>query len=347
VSIEPVPSDSASLRRTRRGELPARLDVLVVDGDDVARASLVAAVRALGHVCTSARDGEEAWRLLQAKKYDVVISDWNVPGMTGTELCRAVRATEDGTAYTYFVLLTELHDRARVLEVMTAGADDYQTKPLDRDELEARLVAAARLVALHRRLGARERDLRRDSRQLWAASRTDTLTGVGNRLRMEEELAGAISRARRYGHVFSLAIVDVDLFKKLNDGFGHLAGDEALRQIASALERAVRTGDSVFRYGGEEFVVLLPEQSIDAAAQALERIRSNVEALRIRRPDGTILTVSAGVAELDPDADSRPADWLERADAALYRAKAAGRNRVETWRPVPVLSAEHGAAAPH
>jgi diguanylate cyclase (GGDEF)-like protein len=201
--------------------------------------------------------------------------------------------------------MTGHHDREHLLEGMSAGADDYQKKPVELDELEARLVSAARVVALHRRLSARESELRRDSSALFAVSRTDPLTGVGNRLRMEEELAAAYSRAKRYGHHFSLAIVDVDHFKGFNDGFGHLAGDEALKQVASTLRARLRSADSVFRYGGEEFVVVLPEQSLAEAVGVVDRMRRALEDQRIRRPDeGRVLTVSAGVAELDPRATS-------------------------------------------
>jgi diguanylate cyclase (GGDEF)-like protein len=147
---------------------------------------------------------------------------------------------------------------------------------------------------------------------------------------MEEELAGAWSRAERYGHRFALGLIDVDHFKAYNDELGHVAGDAALKQVADALRRAIRTGDSVFRYGGEEFVVLLPEQSLTDATSALDRLREAVCARAIVRPEhGQRLTVSAGVAELAPGVDRTPEDLLARADAALYVAKANGRNRVE------------------
>lgn len=306
------------------------LQILVVEDDPSTRGALRMAVRALGHDCRAAADGSEACRMLAERPADVVISDWEMPRMTGAELCRKIREMEDGR-YTYFILTSAFHDRLHLLEGMAAGADDYQKKPIDLDELEARLVSAARVVALHRRLAERENNLRRDSTQLWAASRTDALTGVGNRLHMEEELAATWAKRERYGHRFSVAIVDVDHFKQYNDGFGHLAGDEALRQVAKALRHAVRAGDAVFRYGGEEFVVLLPEQSLADAKRAVDRVREEVLAGEIRRPEqGRRLTVSAGVAELDRGVDASVADWLARADAALYIAKTHGRNRVET-----------------
>lgn len=302
------------------------LDVLVVDDHAATRSGIAKAVRSLGHVCREADDGDMAWAMLEARRADVVISDWQMPGLTGPALCRRTRAVNPEASYTYFILMTGHHDRDRLLEGMAAGADDFQRKPVDLDELEARLVSAARVVALHRRLAAQANALRRDSATNFAASRTDPLTGIGNRLRMDEELAVARAQAERYRHRFSAAICDLDRFKEYNDAFGHLAGDAALRQVAVALTEQLRRGDSVFRYGGEEFVILLPEQSLSEATLVLERIRAAVERLSIPTRRG-LLTLSAGVAELDAT-DADVASWLRRADKALYAAKAAGRNRV-------------------
>jgi two-component system, cell cycle response regulator len=305
------------------------LDVVVAEDEQPAREIIVRSVRAAGHLCRAAVDGADALRLLEERRADVVIADWEMPAVSGAELCRRVRDAEDG-AYTYFILMTGHHDRAHLLEGMAAGADDYQKKPIDLDELEARLVSAARVVALHRRLSAREDDLRRDSSALFAVSRTDALTGVGNRLRMEEELAAALSRAKRYGHRFTLAIVDVDHFKEFNDAFGHLAGDDALKKVATTLRAGLRSTDSVYRYGGEEFVVVLPEQGLSDGFGVVDRMRRALEEQRVRHPGPCrMLTVSAGVAELDLSVDADVGTWLARADAALYLAKSNGRNRVE------------------
>lgn len=309
-------------------EAAASLDVLVVDDHAATRSGIAKAVRGLGHVCREAVDGDDAWQMLEAVRADVVISDWQMPGLSGPELCRRLRAASADAPYTYFILMTGYHDRAQLLGAMSAGADDFQRKPVDVDELEARLVSASRVVALHRRLAAQTSALRRDSATLFAASRTDALTEVGNRLRMDEELATACARAQRYGHRYSLAICDLDRFKDYNDARGHLAGDRALREVSAALSRCLRRGDSVYRYGGEEFVVLLPEQDLLEATLAVERIRAEVEGLAIAAP-ASVLTLSAGVAQLDAVDDS-PATWLGRADEALYAAKAAGRNRVRT-----------------
>jgi two-component system chemotaxis response regulator CheY len=305
------------------------LDVVVVEDDPATRTILASSVRELGHRCRSAADAGEAWRLLGESSADVVVSDWNMPGESGVDLCRRARAADGDERYTYFVLMTGAYDRARLLEAMDAGADDFQRKPIDLDELEAKLVSAGRVVSLHRRLCERTQSLRQDSLLSWRAARTDALTGAGNRLQLDEELAALASRGARYGRRCSIAMCDVDWFKAYNDRYGHLAGDEALRRVADAMRGHLRAGDALFRYGGEELLVVLHEQSLGDAAIAMERVRREVERLAIPAGrGGGPLTISVGVSELDPAAS--PSEWLARADAALYRAKGAGRNRVET-----------------
>lgn len=258
--------------------------------------------------------------------------------MSGLELCRRTRVTGNESPYIYFILITGHDDHKHLLGAMEAGADDYQRKPILLEEIEARLVLASRVLALHRRLGEQTERLRRDSQRLYVASHTDALTGVGNRLALEEELDAYRSQRARYGRRASLAVCDVDLFKQYNDRFGHITGDEALRRIAHCIKDELRASDRVFRYGGEEFVVLLPEQGLGEAASAIDRVRQAVERLGIDSPAGApsrVLTISAGVAELDAGDTSAEA-WIARADEALYRAKALGRNRVELTRdPAP------------
>jgi two-component system chemotaxis response regulator CheY len=256
----------------------------------------------------------------------VIISDWMMPGLDGPELCRKVRASTEG-AYTYFILLTSLDHHEHVVEGMSAGADDYLTKRFGHEELRARMIAAARVTALHHRLVRQQEELERLNSDLYTSSRTDFLTGVGNRLRQDEELALLIERTRRYGHVFSVALFDVDYFKSYNDTLGHLAGDEVLRDVAQTLLAQRRELDAVYRYGGEEVLVTFPEQELDDAVTAAKRMRSAVEALAIPHPRG-VVTVSAGVATIDVDGADDLASLLKRADAGLYQAKASGRNRV-------------------
>jgi diguanylate cyclase (GGDEF)-like protein len=167
-------------------------------------------------------------------------------------------------------------------------------------------------------------------RRMHEDARHDTLTGLANRLRLSEDLEILRGRVERYGHSYCFALFDIDDFKGFNDGSGHAAGDDVLRSVSAALQREIRTGDAVYRYGGEEFLVLLPEQAIESATLAAERLRAAVEALRIPHPGGGVVTVSAGVAGLD-EKIAGPDQLFQLADEALYRAKQAGRNRVEVY----------------
>jgi two-component system cell cycle response regulator len=298
------------------------MKILAVDDDAVSRVVVQAMVTSLGHECILAANGREAWAVLLRTPVDVVISDRVMPDMDGLELCRRIRE-ELTEAYTYVVLASGLHEPARAREGMLAGADDYLSKPLNRDELQLRLIAAERVSGLHRRLEALNAELR-------TTARRDPLTGLSNRLQLEEDLAALADRIERYGHRYSLALLDVDHFKAYNDLYGHPAGDDVLRTVATVLADSSRVGDTWYRYGGEEFLCVFPEQSAEHATAAVNRSRAAVERLAVPHggsPEHGILTLSAGVAEVVPgSADAAAA--VQRADEALYRAKAAGRNTV-------------------
>ena len=240
----------------------AVVKVLLVDDDAAFLAALESAVLALGHEVRAQSSAAAALREHERDPADVILCDWDMPDMSGVELCRRVREHERNGPYTYFILVTGYGDREHYLRGMGAGADDYQSKPVDLDELHAKLQSAARVIALDRRLTHRNERLRRHSERAFRLARTDALTTVGNRLRMEEDLAALFGRARRYGHKYSVALCDLDRFKEYNDRFGHVAGDDVLRRVATALSDTLRQGDSIYRYGGEEFLVVLPEQSL-------------------------------------------------------------------------------------
>ena len=306
--------------------------VLVAEDDAVSRTILQRAVQKLGHEVLAAEDGGRAWDLYCANPdVDVVISDWMMPGVDGLELCRRVRAEErgDDRGYTYFIFLTALGDREHLLQGLEAGADDYLSKPLDRDELEMRLTSALRVTDLHRRLAFQNRELEELNRMLFEQSRADPLTLLGNRLRLREDLEVLHGRAKRYGHNYAVVLCDLDHFKAYNDHYGHLAGDDALRRVAEAISTGLRGGDAAYRYGGEEFLLVLPEQDVGMAAEIADRLRRSVEALGIpheANAPGGVVTISAGVAVLAGSGDAD--DLLREADAALYEAKEAGRNTV-------------------
>jgi diguanylate cyclase (GGDEF)-like protein len=314
------------------------LKVLIADDDVGDREVLERAVRALGYACAIACDGQQAWEMHQADRADVVLADWAMPTLDGIGLCERIRGAEPTVPYTQFFFVTGYKDRAHFIEAVKAGADDYLTKPIDVDQLAARLEVARRAVMLRRDGDAKTTALRRKSDKNFRAARTDPLTAASNRLELAENLAGLAARVDQYGHICCAALCDVDSFKAYNDYFGHLAGDEVLRQTAHAIRRGLRREDLFYRYGGEEFLAILPEQALEAAAVGMDRVRRVVEDLHVSHaPDARVpfVTISVGIAELNTNSTGGIESWLRRADTALYSAKAEGRNRVAVERPGP------------
>jgi two-component system chemotaxis response regulator CheY len=303
--------------------------ILVADDDPGSRLVAMSVVQSLGHEGVAAADGEQAWSLFGTERPQMIVTDFLMPGLDGVELCRAVRAAEEEDprhGYTYLVLITGATEPEDVLAGMEAGADDYIPKPLDPFQLQTKLLAAHRVTGLHAQL-AQTRDLL--ARQAW----TDSLTGLGNRQRLGEDLAGVDASSRRYGRPYSLAIVDVDHFKTYNDTYGHLAGDRALRAVAGVLATGLRASDRVYRWGGEEFLVVLPEQDLTGAAVVVDRLRRAVRDLAIEHraaPRHGVLTVSVGLTCWLPGRTATVDQLFAEADGALYAAKAGGRDAVTT-----------------
>ena len=294
------------------------MKILIADDDQISRMITKAAVEQSGHECIVAVDGDSAWQLFKEHNPEAVVTDLMMPGLNGLDLCRAIRGAEEDR-YTYIILVTSHGSRKDVLAGMEAGADDYVTKPLDPFSLHIRLLAAQRITSLHA-------DLARYRSALTEQARTDPLTKVHNRLKLSEDLGVLHDGGRGY----CLAMVDVDNFKSYNDIYGHQAGDAALVAIAATLAGEIRVTDAVYRFGGEEFLLLLRERSAETAETVMERVRAAVHDLRIEHsgdPDG-VLTISAGIAASTDGHRAGTEELLKEADLALYAAKAAGRNRV-------------------
>jgi two-component system, cell cycle response regulator len=306
------------------------VNILLADDDPTSRRIVETALRTLGHECHTVEDGTRAWDAFQTRQPDVVISDWVMPGLTGLQLCRNIRAHQNGN-YTYFIMITSQSGRDQLLEGMTAGADDYLVKPFDPDDLQARLIAAGRVTALHHQLAHQRSELERLNDELTTIARRDPLTGLANRRALQEDLELLEARVHRYGHCYCMALLDVDHFKAYNDTYGHQAGDRILQTVAAVVTEQSRKGDALYRYGGEEFLCIFPEQSLASGTVAAERIRVGVERLAIPHVDSPrgVLTISAGVATLDTFSTRSASELLKEADEALYRAKQLGRNRVE------------------
>jgi diguanylate cyclase (GGDEF)-like protein len=293
--------------------------VLIVDDSRMARLMLRNAVESLGHETLEAADGQQAWDMLVRTGADVVVSDWMMPGLEGPELCRRVRARQDGS-YTYFILLTTLADRRYALEGMESGADDYLPKPLDVGELQLRLIAAQRITQLHKELLERDKHLR-------YLAGTDPLTGLPNRTLFLNHLEQGLARAERWARPVGVLFLDLDNFKVINDSLGHQGGDLLLVEIARRIRACVRDNDTVARLGGDEFTVLVEDIEDENEATALaERV-----ALALRQPvrlgeREIFVSASVGVALSRPGRDG-PEALLRNADMAMYQAKANGKAR--------------------
>lgn len=307
------------------------MNVVVVDDDPVVRLVLAQMVVNLGHAALAADTAASALDLVESRPVDVVISDWLMPGLNGLELCELIRS-RDTVEYVYFILVTALDDRAHAMTALAGGVDDCLVKPIDAFHLQLRLMVADRVTGLYREIAERHRGLERKNIEVSASARTDALTGLGNRRKMDEDLEIFRSRWDRYHQPFGVVLFDLDHFKTLNDTAGHQAGDAALRQVASVIRRELRGADMAYRYGGEELLVILPA-GLRRVAAAAERIRRAVEAAAIPHPGrpgpGSVVTLSAGVAAVGAD----PAAALAGADSALYRAKSEGRNCVAVAAP--------------
>ena len=290
--------------------------VLVADDDGVTRAMVSAWLRDSGLDVVAARDGDEALVVATEQQPDLLLVDVTMPGRDGYDVCRAIQAASAVPPPVIF-LTAHATTTARVAG-LDAGAVDYIVKPFEQAELIARVRAALRTKAV--RDGFVEQATR------------DGLTGLLNRREIDAHAEAAVSLAHRHGRSVSFLMVDIDHFKRINDRYGHAAGDEVLREVARRIFAACRTSDVVGRYGGEEFLLLLPETFADDAITTGNKIRRVLSEEPVKCGDLRIaVTASVGVAELDPG--MKTAELYEAADRALYRAKELGRNRTELHRP--------------
>jgi two-component system, cell cycle response regulator len=283
----------------------------------------------------TAADGEQA--LVQIKEHNVrlVVTDWEMPGLSGPELCQRLRA-DRSASYTYILLLTSRKDSGDVARGLEAGADDFITKPFDGTVLRARLAVGQRVLALQDRLQAQRDTLEQMNKRLSSMAYMDPLMSVGNRRAFHEAIDEIHSHARERGAAYGLIMADVDHFKSFNDTYGHQAGDRALAEVAKALSLTLRGGDQLFRYGGEELVVVTRTKTAAELACTTERLRVAVERRGITHANSAHgrLTCSLGGIQVGGHGVEPGSGWtdvVERADQALYMAKDRGRNRFEIW----------------
>jgi len=297
--------------------------VLVADDSRVFREMLQEMLRDWGYDTITVPNGQRAWEILQREDGPrLALLDWMMPGMDGAEVCRRVRANIRDR-YVYMMLLSVRADLEDLVKGMESGADDYIVKPFQVDELHARLRAGRRVLALQEDLVEAREALREQATR-------DGLTGLWNRTAIFDILQNELARSSRSGAPLIVLMADLDGFKPVNDQFGHMAGDTVLRQVAACMKASVRRYDAVGRYGGDEFLLVLPGCELPAGLVLAQRVRDAIAAECFRAADAEVrLTCSLGAACAAPPAIQEADQLMREADAALYRAKRQGRNRVE------------------
>lgn len=296
--------------------------ILVIDDSPIYRKLVEQALAGQPHPILFAKDGREALKLFAVHQPAIVITDWSMPDISGPELCQRIRH-DFREHYIYLILVTSNSNKEQVIEGLAAGADDYITKPFHPGELLARVGVGRRVIELHRQVEAK-------NRQLEELALTDPLTGLPNRRAINLSVDGQLSAAARHTFPVWIAIADLDRFKTINDTFGHDAGDTVLRKFSEVLQTNMRRSNICGRLGGEEFLVVLTHNNREQAAIALDRIRTRFEAEEfVFGQRTTRVTASFGVAGFSGSLKLEFNDLLARADAALYKAKGNGRNRVE------------------
>lgn len=301
------------------------MQVMVAEDDQISRKVVKSLLKKWGFEAVEAEDGNQAWQILQADDAPrLILADWMMPGIDGVELCQRLRARSDSN-YHYIILLTSRDSKEDILGGLNAGADDYITKPFMPQELEVRLRTGVRILELQQSL-QEALELHRYQAQ------HDPLTGIlhhGEILRILEQ---ELERARRQNTNLAIIMGDLDHFKKVNDTYGHVAGDAVLVEVAQRINNNIRLYDTVGRYGGEEFLLVLPGCSRDEALLIGHRILKNIEQPAIQFQDNSIaITISMGLACFKAGEPTNIGGLVQAADNALYKAKQNGRNRIEIY----------------
>lgn len=302
--------------------------ILVVDDDIVTRSIIEKYLVKAGFEVTCAGNGREALSVLKQNQFRIVLTDWMMPEIDGPQLCQLIRK-QKSDHYIFIILVTSRDSKNDIVSGLESGADDYLTKPIHPAELIARINTGIRILNL-------EQSLKSANQEIRLLSITDTLTGAFNRSYLNERFDQELCRAQRYGHDLTILIADIDFFKKVNDTYGHQNGDTVLKQFSKCFQGQLRAEvDWIVRYGGEEFLIILPETNCQAGRSVAERLRKSVEALSIPviAQDAMIqITASFGgvsilfskASELQTTLDQ----LIYQADEQLYLSKNEGRNKV-------------------
>ena len=297
------------------------MGILLVEDSVIDRHQISGYLQDWGLDFQAVGNGTDAWELLQKPDAPgLVLLDWMLPGLDGIQLCRKIRTLSADGTYFYTVMLTAKDRKQDLLTAMAAGADDYLAKPVAPQELRARVMVGKRILDLQQ--------------SLKFAATHDFLTKLLNRAEILAGLKRELARGEREGQAVAIILVDLDHFKHVNDSLGHAAGDEVLEVVARRLKSHLRPYDLVGRYGGEEFLIILPACNLAPAMQRAEQLRVSISSDPILTMFGSVaITLSMGVTVSNYEMDFTVQQLLQQADEALYNAKETGRNRVQVFSP--------------
>lgn len=304
------------------------MKILIVEDGIIFRRLVKKYLLEAGYDVVETEDGQAAWDLIQREPFHFVITDWMMPGLSGPELVQKIR-TSGQKYYTYIIMLTAMDDKENIVFGLESGVDDYLTKPFNNRELIARVANGMRILKL-------EEQLVQARQQMEVLAMYDGLTGLLNRRAIEEKAETEFSMANQKGLTLSVILLDIDHFKSVNDRFGHKFGDHTLRQVAKVLADVMRSYDYLGRWGGEEFILILPNTQIKDAAAIAERLRVRMEEKQLSLENGEMFSIqiSLGVAGITSQFPTLT-KLIDAADQALYQSKQAGRNRVCVFKPLP------------
>jgi len=296
--------------------------VLIVDDDPTIRMTLQGLLKQHDCEILEADSGLKALKMIQSEQSpELILMDWNMPGLSGVEVTTLLRETVEENQ-PYVIIISSNSDSEHIIEALSYGADDYIIKPIDGRFLNAKFAVAQRILGIQEKL-------RQTSLVLEKLAYYDELTGVLNRRAGNASFEVEMDRCIRKDQNVCVAMVDIDHFKKVNDTYGHQAGDEVLKVFANSIRQTMRPYDIICRYGGEEFLVIAEINNEHEAADLFERVRKNVSKIVIHHADDIIsVTASFGIYVVRPHTDLRLKNLVQKADEALYEAKASGRNRV-------------------
>lgn len=299
--------------------------ILIVEDHPAVRKQLEFTLSKAGFDTASVENGRQALELFSRNFFPILLTDWMMPEMSGLELCHTIRITPT-PGYVYIILLTAKSLKEDIVSGLKAGADDYLSKPFDTEELIARIKTGIRILSL-------ENTLKKANKEIRLLSITDPLTKCYNRSYLADKLPDEIKRARRYKRSLSIALCDIDHFKRINDTHGHQVGDRILNIVVKQLMNSIRSGvDWIARYGGDEFLIVLPETDISGARNMASRLNCELAKHTITVEEHTVqVTASFGITGIDRFTLEKyisPDLLIRTADDCLYQSKADGRNRI-------------------